>query len=396
MARSDHPEDSESAGELNADGLPINAGQPACEFYLKTGTCRFGTGCKWSHPPGTGGALANAMINQQASAGNLNSKGHPLNPGAKECEYYMKTGDCKFGASCKFSHPELKGGRGANKPKPTYREEQFDGQDGPLPINEGQQNCTYYMKTGTCKFGTTCVFAHPPGLGGLLGSTNEVGLPIRPGQQECPNFMKFGECKYGTACKYTHPSGIATAFGKAKKKAGSDDTRNTEEDDTQGPSGVLPSRPGMTPCPHFLKTGNCSYGWNCKFDHPGQQQAAQAVQTMGMMSGNSTSGKGGVLAAAMLPAFAQAMMSWSKDDQQDWQQQGPWSSTGKGTPQSGNQQGSWAATGKGMSQSGNGYQGPWASAGKGMSQSGDGNQGWPMSPAAMMGSMMGSMMGAWS
>ncbi|GJU67540.1 retrovirus-related pol polyprotein from transposon TNT 1-94 [Tanacetum coccineum] len=29
----------------------------------------------------------------------------PERPGQPECQYYMKTGDCKFGASCKFHHP---------------------------------------------------------------------------------------------------------------------------------------------------------------------------------------------------------------------------------------------------------------------------------------------------
>jgi hypothetical protein len=27
--------------------------------------------------------------------------------GEKECSYYIKTGHCKFGATCKFHHPEL-------------------------------------------------------------------------------------------------------------------------------------------------------------------------------------------------------------------------------------------------------------------------------------------------
>lgn len=30
-----------------------------------------------------------------------------LMQGEKECSYYMKTGHCKFGATCKFHHPEL-------------------------------------------------------------------------------------------------------------------------------------------------------------------------------------------------------------------------------------------------------------------------------------------------
>jgi hypothetical protein len=29
----------------------------------------------------------------------------PERPDQPECQYYMKTGDCKFGAVCKFHHP---------------------------------------------------------------------------------------------------------------------------------------------------------------------------------------------------------------------------------------------------------------------------------------------------
>lgn len=29
----------------------------------------------------------------------------PERPGQPECQFYMRTGDCKFGASCKYHHP---------------------------------------------------------------------------------------------------------------------------------------------------------------------------------------------------------------------------------------------------------------------------------------------------
>lgn len=29
----------------------------------------------------------------------------PERPGQPECQFYMKTGDCKFGAVCRFHHP---------------------------------------------------------------------------------------------------------------------------------------------------------------------------------------------------------------------------------------------------------------------------------------------------
>jgi len=32
----------------------------------------------------------------------------PEKPDQPECQYYMKTGDCKFGAVCKFHHPRVR------------------------------------------------------------------------------------------------------------------------------------------------------------------------------------------------------------------------------------------------------------------------------------------------
>lgn len=33
---------------------------------------------------------------------------YPLRPDAEDCSYYMKTGNCKFGFHCKFNHPRRK------------------------------------------------------------------------------------------------------------------------------------------------------------------------------------------------------------------------------------------------------------------------------------------------
>jgi hypothetical protein len=30
----------------------------------------------------------------------------PERPGQPECQYYMKTGDCKFGITCRYHHPK--------------------------------------------------------------------------------------------------------------------------------------------------------------------------------------------------------------------------------------------------------------------------------------------------
>lgn len=39
----------------------------------------------------------------------------PERPGEAECQYYLKTGDCKFGSSCRYHHP-----REWNQPKTNF------------------------------------------------------------------------------------------------------------------------------------------------------------------------------------------------------------------------------------------------------------------------------------
>lgn len=38
----------------------------------------------------------------------------------------------------------------------------------------------------------------------------EVVFPERPGQPECNHYMKTGTCKFGTTCKYNHPQYMST------------------------------------------------------------------------------------------------------------------------------------------------------------------------------------------
>jgi len=71
-----------------------------------------------------------------------------------------------------------------------------------FPRNPGMLACSFYMKTGSCKFGKECRFDHPPEY---FVARNRSGLPLRPGEPLCEHFVKNGTCKYGEACKYHHP-----------------------------------------------------------------------------------------------------------------------------------------------------------------------------------------------
>lgn len=78
-----------------------------------------------------------------------------------------------------------------------------------FPQRPGQHECHYYMKTGECKYGATCKYHHP--LDWRLPATNytlsPLGLPLRPGAQICPYYAQHGLCKFGPTCKFDHPIG---------------------------------------------------------------------------------------------------------------------------------------------------------------------------------------------
>ncbi|WOK98579.1 zinc finger CCCH domain-containing protein 37 isoform X2 [Canna indica] len=156
----------------NSKGLPIRPGQIDCAFYLKTGSCKYGSTCCYNHVDrntanyitGAVNPAANFLQNiylqsAQASLGCIPAI-YPQRPGEIECDFYMKTGLCKFGERCKFHHP-------TDRSTSTLDVKQASQQTvnlalAGLPRREGAVSCSFYIKTGTCKFGATCRFDHPP------------------------------------------------------------------------------------------------------------------------------------------------------------------------------------------------------------------------------------------
>ena len=82
----------QASTERTLSDFPQRPGQLLCDFYVRTGFCKFGQGCRFDHP---------VLLAVQ-----LNSLGLPLRLQQPSCPFYAKTGTCKFGPSCKFHHPE--------------------------------------------------------------------------------------------------------------------------------------------------------------------------------------------------------------------------------------------------------------------------------------------------
>ena len=155
----------------------------------------------------------------------------------EDCRDFLRTGRCKYGASCKYNHPaNVQSGGGVKAP--------VDPSEPPFPVRPDEPTCQYYMKHGTCKFGQACKFHHPPQsemaaalLGGNavlmnVGRNNEGAsqqivlnsisgtsamalqfLPQRPDEPDCIYFLRNGRCKYGATCRYHHP----VAFHQGKQ-----------------------------------------------------------------------------------------------------------------------------------------------------------------------------------
>jgi hypothetical protein len=146
----------------------------------------------------------------------------------EDCRDYLRTGRCKYGASCKYNHPpNVQSGGGMKTP--------IDPSEPLFPIRPNEPVCQYFMKHGTCKFGQACKFHHPPqmaGTGAIVNTSNAVLvslpmgrtpdgtqgmwstagndsgvqiLPQRPDEPNCIYFLKNGRCKYGATCRYHHP-----------------------------------------------------------------------------------------------------------------------------------------------------------------------------------------------
>ncbi|XP_077250281.1 zinc finger CCCH domain-containing protein ZFN-like isoform X2 [Tasmannia lanceolata] len=156
---------------MESGPYPERPGEPDCAYYIRTGLCRYGMTCRFNHPPNRKLAVATARI----------KGGYPERIGQPECQYYLKTGTCKFGATCKFHHPRDKAGIAGRVLLNILG----------YPLRPDEKECAYYLRTGQCKFGNTCKFHHPQPSSqtvSLRGSPvyPSVHSPTTPGQQSYP------------------------------------------------------------------------------------------------------------------------------------------------------------------------------------------------------------------
>ncbi|KAL8159203.1 LOW QUALITY PROTEIN: hypothetical protein V2J09_000740 [Rumex salicifolius] len=282
---------------------PEREGEQDCSFYIRTGLCRFGTACRFNHPPNRELAIATARMMGE----------YPERIGQPECQYYLKTGTCKFGATCKFHHPKDKAGVVGRVALNILG----------YPLRPNEQECAYYLRTGQCKFGGTCKFHHPQpsNIKSMRGSPvyPPVQSPTTPGQQSYSGGITswplsrasvIPSPRWQAPSSYTPlilPQGVVSVPGwnaymgqvgsvspsESQQQTGGSNTMYSTscQSDSAIPTSpgtysgyrsgsvpvgyyalqrenVFPERPGQPECQYYMKTGDCKFGAVCRFHHP--------------------------------------------------------------------------------------------------------------------------------
>ncbi|KAM0858717.1 hypothetical protein ACQ4PT_047646 [Festuca glaucescens] len=298
------------------ESYPKRPGEPDCPFFIKNSECKFGSKCKFNHPKEKDNATVVGTGDEESIVSDNSTL--PLKPN-EPCPYYPK-GKCKFKANCKFSHAkdtkvpssgnesenkatvEAEGHNGAaddsvsaKKITTVAKEHNSKG----LPIRPGEVDCSFYIKTGSCMYGSLCRFNHPEQHGRQYQASavplemlnpaanflpsfdfhathaqiepEPIAYPQRPGETVCDFYMKTGYCKFLERCKFHHPV----------DRSASDPAANCEP--SQQPVTLtlagFPRREDADICAFYMKTGTCRFGALCKFDHPPPGEAIAKVSS---------------------------------------------------------------------------------------------------------------------
>ncbi|KAG2241834.1 hypothetical protein Bca52824_096323 [Brassica carinata] len=256
---------------------------------------------------------------------------YPVRPDAEDCSFYMRTGSCKYGSSCKFNHPLLPTNLLLHIDRERVREREREEDE----ENPRLMECKYYFRTGGCKYGETCRFSHTKEQTSPASRQehNFLGLPIRPREKECPFDMRNASCKFGGDCKFNHPDPTSIGGVDSPLFRGNDggsfstkDAPQTSWSSSRHLSGTgtapffplmhsqnhgyqassvyppersllprstynsannqlaetssfsqfqqqmtveeFPERPDQPECSYYVKTGDCKFKYKCKYHHP--------------------------------------------------------------------------------------------------------------------------------
>ncbi|KAI8529133.1 hypothetical protein RHMOL_Rhmol12G0202800 [Rhododendron molle] len=226
--------------EFNFLNLPIRPGERECPFYMRNGSCKYGVNCRFNHPDPT------AVGGGDTLSGHGPGGADPLH-GASQSTMSPWSSPRALSETGPFAPVVFPPTQGVPSPYPERNGHQWLGNDHvypapserrlptppafslntpaeinfyaphkqPMLIDEfperpGQPECSYFLKTGNCKYKSGCKFHHPKNrlpktAAPYSPALSDNGLPQRPGQNICSHYNRYGICKFGPACKFDHP-----------------------------------------------------------------------------------------------------------------------------------------------------------------------------------------------
>ncbi|XP_010943245.1 zinc finger CCCH domain-containing protein 3 isoform X1 [Elaeis guineensis] len=234
-----HPQDKHDPHpvQLNILGLPLRKDEKSCPYYMRTGLCKFGTACKFNHPQPT----SHATMLPVTGPSPYGSTGYPA-ASPSGLPLIAGLSMWPFSRPPYMSNQHIQGVPCMSLVLPPTQ--------GAMPVQQGWSTDTGGINNVASAGVVGSTQISNPKHHAQSGSSTPVNFPERPDQPECQYYMKTGSCKYGTSCKYHHPK-----------------ERNQVAMCTIGPLG-LPLRPGQPVCTFYGMYGSCKYGSTCKFDHP--------------------------------------------------------------------------------------------------------------------------------
>uniref|UniRef100_A0A1J3GXN8 Zinc finger CCCH domain-containing protein 58 n=1 Tax=Noccaea caerulescens TaxID=107243 RepID=A0A1J3GXN8_NOCCA len=243
--------DSATPISLNYMGFPLRPGEKECSYYMRTGQCKFGSTCRFHHPVPAGVHAPSQQQQQQQL-----SSGQAMYPSLQS---QTVPSSQQYGVVL-ARQPQLLPGSYVQSP---YGYSQMVLPPGMVPypgFNPYQASVSAIPSPGTQQsVGSSSVYgiaplspsapAYQSGPSSTGVSNKEQSFPQRPGQPDCQYFMRTGDCKFGSSCRYHHPLEAASLKAITLSYIG------------------LPLRPGVTQCTHFAQHGICKFGPACRFDH---------------------------------------------------------------------------------------------------------------------------------
>ncbi|XP_017218649.1 zinc finger CCCH domain-containing protein 32 [Daucus carota subsp. sativus] len=255
-----HEGGSASSVAINIFGYPLRPGEEECSYYLKSGQCKYGMTCKFHHPQPAG-------IHILAPGPLLATPVVPVlyptiqSPGPLSQQYGVVVGNWPAAMPTVLLGSYIQG---------LYGEVIFSPGIVPMagwnpyqaPMNSIASPSALSGLGAEHIYGMTQLSSSTPDyVGPYLSMTSPAGpsssnqkdhsFPERPGQDKCQHYLKTGECKFGSSCKYDHPTQWSA----------------TNTNFILSPMG-LPLRQGTPVCSQYAMDGVCKFGHSCKFDHP--------------------------------------------------------------------------------------------------------------------------------